>query len=132
MGNDNICLDSFLVNTLGDIDCTFKLRDRSSITAPYGITTIRRVLTLVPGTHIDAMSPDLGFSMVLDPSADSDSFPAGVEIRGSFSEVDVSGSPTDEKEVVFTGEIEVDRDEYVGGFESVKVSFVFNPGGSDS
>ncbi|MYB02037.1 hypothetical protein F4X90_20505 [Candidatus Poribacteria bacterium] len=82
----------------------------------------------MPGTHIDATSPDLGFSMVLDPPADSDEFPAGVTITGSFSELDVSGSPTDEKEVVFTGAIEVDRDEYAGGLERVKVSFVFNPG----
>lgn len=132
MNNNHICADAFLVNTLDNIACVLKLEDRSSVKAPYGTTRFTRKLKLTPGTYVDTTSPDLGFRMVLDPPMGDPAFPAGVTITGSFSQLDVSGSPTAEREVTFTGVIEVDRDLYAGGLESVKVTLVFNPGGSDS
>ena len=129
--NDHICADTFLVNTLGNIACVFRLEDRSNVKAPYGTTTFTRKLKLTPGTYVDTSSEHFGFRMVLDPPRDSLLFPAGVTISEPVfnpETPDVTGGVTEETDVFVTFGVTVDRDEYAGGLESVKVTLVFNPG----
>ena len=127
-----ICADSFLINMLGNLICTFILKNRKSVQAVYGINTYAKTVLYTPGTGADITHPNYGFHVEYDPSPgpppDSD-FPAGVTLAGTFDrEPDLSGNLTAAREATFNGTATMDEAEYLGGNAQVRVTLSYNPG----
>ena len=123
------CSDSFLITILGELLCTFKLKDRGAVAAVFGNNTFEKVLLFTPGTGVDQTHANFGFRAEYDPTQDSADFPEGVLITGGFVELpDLSGNLTEVREVTFKGVIAVDVETYTGGSQQFKVELIFNPG----
>ena len=122
---NQICSDTFLVNVIGNLICTVRLKNRGSIQAVYGMTAIMKGFLYTPGTGVDAAHANFGFSAEYTPA----SFPPGVSLVGSFSPSipDISGNLTDAREATFNGVLTV-APTYLGGDISIAVKVNFNPG----
>lgn len=121
-----ICSDTFLVNVIGNLICTVKLKSRESIHAVYGTTTIMKTFLYTPGTGVDTSNTNFGFRAVYTPST----FPTGITFTGSFDPIlpDVLGNLTEAREAIYNGILEVNSDTYLGGDTSIIVELIFNPG----
>ena len=134
-----ICTDSFLINMLGNLLCTFQLKNPKAVKAVYGTVNYAKTFLYTPGTGVDTAHTNYGFHVKYDPSPgnpaanppvlpDAD-FTVGVTLAGTFDrQPDISGNLTEAKEAIFNGTVTMDRDTYMGGSSKVKVTLSFNPG----
>ena len=122
---NQICSDTFLVNVIGNLICTVRLKSRGSIQAVYGMTAIMKGFLYTPGTGVNASHANFGFSAEYTPAA----FPPGVSLVGSFTPntPDISGNLTDPREATYNGLLTVGAT-YLGGDMSITVKVNFNPG----
>ncbi len=130
-----ICTDSFLINMLGNLQCTFSIENRTTVQAVYGTNTFSKTFLYTPGTFVDTEHANYGFFVRYDPAPGDTDFPAGVTITGSFVDEegnpatpDLSGNLTEARKATFRFTITMDRDTYPGGEFSVTVTLGFNPG----
>lgn len=127
-----VCADTFLINLLGNLICTFRFKIRTNVTAVYGPNIFTKTFLYTPGTGVDVTHTNYGFFLIFDPSPgpppDTD-FPAGVTLAGSLDdEPDLTGNLTEAKEAVLTVMVTIDENQYLGGQLSIGVTAGFNPG----
>lgn len=142
-----VCTDTFLINLLGNLQCTFEIQNPATVQGVYGTTRYVKKFLYTPGTFVDANHDNFGFRAVYTPSpgfptanppipADPN-FPPGVTLTGSFVDApDLSGNRTEAKMGEFHGEVTIDRDDFPGennlvrlGYsKDTRVSLIFNPG----
>ena len=133
------CTDSFLINLLGNLLCTLKIRNREAVQAIYGTVNYTKVFLYTPGTGTDPTHPNFGFRVEYDPSPGNPNampavppdanFPAGVTLGGTFDKApDLTGNLTQPREAMFNGSVVMNPDTYQGGPSSVRATLIFNPG----
>ena len=139
-----VCTDSFLINMVGNLLCTLKLKNREEVKAVYGTNVYSKTFLYTPGTGVDTSHDNYGFHVEYEPSPGDPNanpvqlpdpnFPPGVTLAGSFNDVpDLSGSLTEAKEATFSGTVVMDRATYPGSnnpnyAKQVTATISFNPG----
>ena len=138
-----ICADSFLINLLGNLICTLKIKNPETVQAVYGPPiAYSKTFIYTPGTGTDPTHPNFGFRVEYSPSPGNPptvppdaNFPAGVTLAplggigaGFDRPPDLSGNLTEAKEATFSGAVAMDRDTYAGGQSDVLATIIYNPG----
>ncbi len=129
-----ICTDSFLINMVGNLLCTLRLKNREDVKAVYGIVNYTKRFLYTPGTGVNTTHPLYGFHATYNPAPTDANFPPGVTLGGNFAgPPDLSGNFNAPREGIFNGTVAMDRATYPGSSDpryvkSVRATITFNPG----